>query len=105
LGTSYLVLTQHRVPNNHVQQLTTQMVYLDAFSQVGECIFLLQKDNVICQALLDLWGESRSPCTIYALLMFPFDTLTTTYGRTSDVQPLSNAYTNQITQFQDMYDH
>jgi hypothetical protein len=37
--------------------------------------------------------------------MFPFDTLTTTYGRTSDVQPLSNAYTNQITQFQDMYDH
>jgi hypothetical protein len=37
--------------------------------------------------------------------MVPLDTLTVTYGRTSDVQPLSNAYKNWITQFQDIYDH
>ncbi len=37
--------------------------------------------------------------------MVPLDTLTVTYGRTSDVQPLSNAYKNWITQFQDIYDY
>ena len=94
-----------RPPPGHVQQLTTQMACLDAFSHVVECIFLLQQDNVICQALLDSWGESSNPCTIYALLTVPLDTLTITYGRTSNARPLSNAYKNWITQFQDMYDH
>ncbi len=37
--------------------------------------------------------------------MVPLDTLTVTYSRTSDAQPLSNAYKNWITQFQDIYDH
>jgi hypothetical protein len=68
-----------------VQQLTTQMAHLDVFSHVVECVFLLQKDNVICQALLDSWEESDNLCTIYALLMAPLDTLTVTYGRTYDV--------------------
>jgi hypothetical protein len=67
------------------------MAHLDVFSHVVECIFLLQQDNVICQALLDLWGDSGNLCTIYALLTVPIDTLTITYGRISDVQPLSNA--------------
>jgi hypothetical protein len=92
-------------PPGHVQQLTTQAACLDAFFQVVECIFLLQQDNVICQALLDLWGESGNPCTIYALLMAPLDTLTVTYGRTYDMQTLSNAYKNQITHFWNIYDH
>jgi hypothetical protein len=83
----------------HVQQLTTLAANLDAFSYVVECIFFLQQDNVICQALLDLWGESGNPCTIYALLLVPLDTLTITYGRTSNAQPLNNAYKNWITQF------
>jgi hypothetical protein len=94
-----------RCTPGHVQQLTTQAAHLDAFSHVVECIFLLQQDNVIHQALLDLWGDSGNPCTIYALLTVPLDTLTITYGRTSDAQPLSNTYKNWITQFQDMYDH
>jgi hypothetical protein len=75
------------------------MAHLDAFSNVVECIFLLQQHNVIHQAFLDLWGESDNPCTIYGLLMVPLDILTVTYGRTSDAQPLSNAYKNWITQF------
>jgi hypothetical protein len=54
------------------------MACLDAFSHVIEHIFLLQQDNVIHQALLDLWGESGNPCTIYTLLMVPLDTLTVT---------------------------
>jgi hypothetical protein len=37
--------------------------------------------------------------------MVPLDTLAVTYGGTSNAWPLSNAYKNQITQFQDMYDH
>ena len=89
--TNHLVLDQLRAflimthpPPGHVQQLTTQMACLDAFSHVVECIFLLQQDNVIRQALLDLWGDSGNPCTIYVLLMVPLDTLTITYGRTSD---------------------
>jgi hypothetical protein len=90
-------------PPGHVQQLPTQMAHLDAISHVVEC-FLLQQDNVIHQALLDSWGASTNPCTIYMLLMVPLDTLTITYGRTSDARPLSNAYKNWITQFQDMYD-
>jgi hypothetical protein len=61
------------------------MACLDALSHVVECIFLLQQDNVIHQAILDLWGESGNPCTIYALLMVPLDTLTVTYGGTSAV--------------------
>jgi hypothetical protein len=40
--------------------------------------------NVIHQALLDFWGESGNPCTIYILLMAPLDTLTITYIRTFD---------------------
>jgi hypothetical protein len=71
-------------PPGHVQQLTTQRAHLDAFSHVVECIFLLQQDNVICQALLDLWGEYNNPCTIYKLLMVPLDTLAVTYGGTSN---------------------
>jgi hypothetical protein len=64
----------------------TQAAHLDAFSHVVQCIFLLQQDNVICQALFDSWGESSNPCTIYVLLlMVPIDTLTITYGRTYDV--------------------
>jgi hypothetical protein len=59
-----------------------------------KCVFLLQQDNIICQALLDFLGESSNPCTIYSLLMVPLDTLTVTY----------HAYKNWITQFQDMYD-
>jgi hypothetical protein len=71
----------HPLPG-YVQQLTTQTVHLDVVSHVVECMFLLQQDNVICQALLDWWGEPANPCTIYALLMVPLDTLTVTYGRT-----------------------
>jgi hypothetical protein len=52
----------------HIQQLTTQMACLDAFSHVVECVFLLQQDNVICQALLDFVGRIQLPCTIYAVL-------------------------------------
>jgi hypothetical protein len=55
------------------------MTHLDAFSHVVECIFLLQQDRVICQALLDSWGASNNPCTIYALLTVPLGTLTVTY--------------------------
>jgi hypothetical protein len=64
-----------------------------------------RSNNAIHQALLDLWGESGNPCTICALLMVPLDTLTVTYSGASAAQPLSNACKNQITQFQDMYDH
>jgi hypothetical protein len=75
---------------------------------VVKCVFLLQQDNVICcQALLDLWGEVPMTHTQYTctVLTVPLDTLTVTYGGTYNVQPLSNAYKNWITQFQDMYDH
>jgi hypothetical protein len=89
----------------HAQQLTTQTVCLDAFSHVVECIFLFQQDNVICQDLLDLWGESGNPCTIYTLLTVPLDTLSINYGRTSNVQPLSDAYKNWIKEFRDIYNH
>jgi hypothetical protein len=78
----------------HVQQLTTQTACLDAFSHVVECIFLLQQDIGIHQALLDLLRESGNLCTIYALLMVPLDTLTVPYGGISAVRPLSNAYEN-----------
>jgi hypothetical protein len=76
----------HPLPGHvQLQQLTTQVAHLDAFSHVVECIFLvLPQDNVLHQTLLDLWGDSGNPCTIYALLMVPLDTLTITYGRTSD---------------------
>ncbi len=75
-------------------------MFLNAFS------FFKSKDNVICQALLDSWGELGNPCTIYMLLTVPLDTLTITKnGRTSHVQPLCNACKNWITQFWDMYDH
>jgi hypothetical protein len=57
-------LTMTHPPPGHVQQLTSQMAHLDAFSHVDECIFLLQQDNVICQALLDSWGDSGNPFTI-----------------------------------------
>jgi hypothetical protein len=63
-------------------QLTTQMAHLDAFAHVVECIFHLQPDYVICQALLASWGESDNPCTIYALLMVPLDTLIVNYSGT-----------------------
>ncbi len=92
-------------PPGHVQQLTTQVAHLDVFSHVVECIFFLQQDNVICQVLIDSWGESNNLCTIYVLLTVPLDTLTVTYSETYDAQPLSNAYENQITHFQNMYDH
>jgi hypothetical protein len=81
------------------------MAFLDALSQVVECIILLQQDNDVCHAILDSWKQSGNPCTIYALITVPLDTLTVTYNGTSALQPLSNAYKNQITQFQDMYDH
>jgi hypothetical protein len=64
---------------------------------VVEHVFLLQQDTIIHQALLDLWGESGNLRTIYALIMVPLDTLTVTYGGTSAVLPLSNAYKNWIT--------
>jgi hypothetical protein len=59
----------HPLPG-HVQQLTTQMTHLGAFSHVVECVFLLQQDNVISHALLDSLGESdKQPahniCTLY----------------------------------------
>jgi hypothetical protein len=92
-------------PPGHVQQLTTQAAHLDAFSHVAECNFLLQQNNFISQAIIDSWGESDNLCAIYALLMAPLDTLTITYGRTYNTQPLSNAYNNWISQFPDMYDH
>jgi hypothetical protein len=92
------------LPPGHVQQLTTQTASLDAFSNVDECIFLFQQYNVICQALLDSWGDSGNPCTIYTLLTAPLDTLTIYYSGTSSASLLSNAYNNQTTQFQDMYD-
>jgi hypothetical protein len=44
------------------------MAHLAAFSHVVACFFLLQQDNVIHQALLDLWGDSGDPFTIYVLL-------------------------------------
>jgi hypothetical protein len=56
------------------------MACLDTFSHVVECVFLLQQDNVICQALLDLCGESGNQCTICALPTVPLDTLTVTYS-------------------------
>jgi hypothetical protein len=111
LGINYLVLTQIRLPNNafpppgHIQQLTTQTACLDALSHVVEHVFLLEQDNIFCQALLDSWGESSNLCTIYALLTVPIETFTVTYNGTSAVQPLSNAYKNRIAQFQEMYDH
>jgi hypothetical protein len=75
-----------RPPPGHVGPATHNPDgHLDAFSHVVEHIFLLQQDNVICQALLDSWGESGNLCTIYALLTaVPHDTLTITYGRTSN---------------------
>jgi hypothetical protein len=90
-------------PPGHVQQLPTQTAHLDTFSHVVRCVFLLQQDNVLCQALLDLWGVSYNPCTIYVLLTAPLDTLTINYGGTSSAHPFSNAYKNLITQFQEMY--
>jgi hypothetical protein len=43
----------------HAQPLPPQSAHLDAFSHVlVEHVFLLNDDNVICQALLDLWGDS-----------------------------------------------
>jgi hypothetical protein len=54
----------HPLPG-HVQQLTTQVARLDAFSHVVECIFLLQQDNVLHQTLLDLWGDSGNPHAQY----------------------------------------
>jgi hypothetical protein len=83
----------------NTEQRLFWVAHLDVFSHVVECIFLLRQDNVICQALLDLWQHSGNPCTIYVLLMVPLDTLTITYSRTSDVLPLSNVYKNWITQF------
>jgi hypothetical protein len=65
-----------------LQQLTTQTTHCDAFSQVVECIFHLQPDNVICHALLASWGESDNPCTIFTLLMVPLDTLIVNYSGT-----------------------
>jgi hypothetical protein len=50
-------------------------------------------------------GDSGNLCTIYTLLTVPLDTLTITYSGTSDAWTLSNAYKNQIIQFQEMYDH
>jgi hypothetical protein len=73
--------TTFRVPNH---DSPPSWSCLDAFSHVVECVLLLQKDNVIHQALLDSWGESGNLCTINALLTVPLDTLTITYGRTSD---------------------
>jgi hypothetical protein len=58
------------------------MAHLDAFTHVVECIFHLQPDYVIFQALLASWGESDNPCTIYALLMVPLDTLIVNYSGT-----------------------
>jgi hypothetical protein len=77
----------------------TQTAHFKAFSHVVERVFLLQQDNVIWQALLDLWGASNNLCTIYALLTLPLHSLQVIYGGTYDVQPLSNAYKNGITHF------
>jgi hypothetical protein len=66
---------------SHFQQLTSQAAHLDEFSHAVECIFLLQQDNIICQALLDSRGKSNGQCTIYMLLMVFLDTLTVTYGK------------------------
>jgi hypothetical protein len=77
-----LLTMTHPMPG-HVQQLITQIAHLDAFSHVVECVFLLQQDNVIHQALLDSWGNSGNLCIIYMLLMVPLDTLTIHYSRTS----------------------
>jgi hypothetical protein len=108
------LLVQHHIPSMaspawtqacnlsgfaNTEQRLFWVAHLDVFSHVVECIFLLRQDNVICQALLDLWQHSGNPCTIYVLLMVPLDTLTITYSRTSDVLPLSNVYKNWITQF------
>jgi hypothetical protein len=82
-------------------QLMTQVAHLEAFIHVVEDLFLLQQGNVIWQALLDLWGTSNNPCMIYV----PLHALQINYGATSGAQPLSNAYKNQITHFQNMYDH
>jgi hypothetical protein len=108
--TNHLVLDPLSIPHNDSSPTwpcpTTpyQDSCLDVFSHVVECIFLLQLDNVICQALLaDSWGDSYNLCTIYTLLTVPLDTLTINFGRTPNAYPLSNAYKNQIIQFQDMY--
>jgi hypothetical protein len=55
------------------------VAHLDVFSHVFEHVFLLQQENVIHQALLYMCGESGNPCTIYALLTVPLDTLTISY--------------------------
>jgi hypothetical protein len=57
----------------------TQTAHLKAFSHVVERVFLLQQDNVIWQALLDLWGASNNLCTIYALLTLPLHSLQVIY--------------------------
>jgi hypothetical protein len=67
-------------------------MWLNAFS-FSNRIMLFTRLSLIC-------GEIP-----VMLLMVLLDTLTITYGRTSDVQPLSNAYKNLITQFQNMYHH
>jgi hypothetical protein len=90
-------------PSGHVQQLPTQTTHLDVFSHVVECILLLQQDNIICQGLIDSWGDSNNLCMIYVLITVPLDTLTITYGTTSDAQPLSNAYKNWITPFYNIH--
>jgi hypothetical protein len=74
----------HPLPG-HVQQLTTQLDHLKAFSYVIEDFFPLRQGKVIWQALLDLWGASNNPCTMYALLTIPLHTLQVTYGGTCDV--------------------
>jgi hypothetical protein len=58
---TYLVLTQLLVPKNDSPRLVMsknsqprQPILMH--SPMVECIFLLQWDNAICQALLDLWG-------------------------------------------------
>jgi hypothetical protein len=69
----------------------TQAARLEAFSHVVERVFFLPLDNVVWQALLDVWGASNSPCMIHVLLTVPLQSLQATYGGTYDAQPLSNA--------------
>jgi hypothetical protein len=93
----------HPLPD-HVQQLMSWADHLKGFSHVIEDIFLLPHGNVIQQALLYSWGASNNLCTIYMFLTVPLHPLQVTYGRTCNERPLSNAYKNQITHFQNMYD-
>jgi hypothetical protein len=77
---SYLVLAQLKVPNNewltpHLAMSNNSLprwpILMSSPMWLVEHILLLQWDNVICQALLDLWGDSSNPWTIYALLVVP----------------------------------